>query len=773
MKFHRFILILLLVLASLCRLKAQTSHIGGVINAYAAVSAIDYCENKVTVSSTTGFAVGQKVLLIQMKGASINLANNTGFGDILSYLNCGNYEVEKIKSITGNDIVFEFLVERLYDPASQVQLVSIPEYATAVVDSTLRAKNWDGAAGGVLVLECDSLILNANVDVKGKGFLGAARVNDNAGQACYNGGNGGATDFFCSTVVCGAPKGEGIGITPYFFGRGKAGNGGGGGNDHNTGGGGGSNFGAGGQGGIRSNVSQFSCPGPAPGLGGGPLDYNNAYNKTFMGGGGGAGDENNNEGTSGANGGGIFLLMADVLVGNNRRIMADGDDVGALAQSDGAGGGGGGGTVMLSVNTIAGNLIIDANGGDGGVLDNAGIPNYCFGPGAGGGGGVLWLKGSSLPPNVTYRDTGGINGRNVFGIGSPQCPTGTTNLATPGDTGGIVTGLVIPIADTPYIKLEASVCCDTTVCSGAPVSYAATATGMQPITYAWSNGQTAPSFVEPVAASTLYVVTISDAGHCQLPFTIVVTVQNNPPDLNVCCDTTVCAGNPVFFNVINNSGTPLTYLWSTGDTTTSINPIAYYTQGYFVSATDASGCVVAKSVYVTVPNTPLTVIANPDSAILLGQTVQLTALSDTSYSYHWSPTSGLSNPDIYNPIAAPDAATTYCVTVTDASNCSSSACAYIELIIPDIRVPDAFSPNGDGNNDLFVVFPLKFAEIFEINVYNRWGEAVFHATSNQAWDGYYKGNLQNEGAYVVTVKYGSPLTPGKANLLTKNLILIR
>ncbi|MFN8285736.1 MAG: gliding motility-associated C-terminal domain-containing protein [Chitinophagales bacterium] len=752
---------------------AQTSHIGGVINSYTAISAIDYCENKVTVASTSGFAVGQKVLLIQMKGASINLANNSTFGDIFSYVYCGNYEVEKIKSITGNEVVFEFLIERMYAAASSVQMISIPEYSTAIVDSTLRAKAWNGSDGGVLVLQCDSLILNANVDVKGKGFLGAVRVNDNAGQACFNGGNGGATDFFCATVECGAPKGEGIGTPTAPFGRGKAGNGGGGGDDHNTGGGGGSNYGAGGQGGVRSNVSQFSCPGPAPGIGGAALDYNNTANKTFMGGGGGAGDENNNEGSSGANGGGIFLLMADVLVGNNKRIMADGDDVATLAQSDGAGGGGGGGTVMLSVNTISGNLIIDANGGDGGVLDNAGIPNYCFGPGAGGGGGVLWVKGNAVPPNVTYRDTGGINGRNVFGIGSPQCPTGTTNLATPGDTGGIVTNLVIPIADTPYVKFEAAVCCDTTVCSGAPVHFASTATGMPPLTFVWSNGQLQPNFTEPVYATTVYTVTIADGGHCQIPFNITVTVQNNPPDLSVCCDTTVCAGTPVHFNVVNNSGTPLTYLWSNGDTTTSITPTAYYSQGYFVNATDASGCVVTKTVSVTVPNTALSVIADPDTAILLGQTVQLLALSDTTYTYHWSPSTGLSNADIYNPLASPQEATNYCVTVTDPSTCSTSACVYIDLIIPDIKVPDAFSPNGDGNNDLFVVFPLKFAEIFEINIYNRWGETVFHAKGNQPWDGTYKGRFQNEGAYVVTVKYGSPLAPGDSKLLTKNLILIR
>ena len=75
-------------------LAAQTS-IGGIINSYAAVLNLDYCENKLGVNTTSGFQANQKVLMIQMKGAEISSNNNAQFGDITDYKGCGNYEINK------------------------------------------------------------------------------------------------------------------------------------------------------------------------------------------------------------------------------------------------------------------------------------------------------------------------------------------------------------------------------------------------------------------------------------------------------------------------------------------------------------------------------------------------------------------------------------------------------------------------------------------------------------------------------------------------------
>lgn len=243
-------------------LSAQT-NINGIINKYAAVTAIDFCNNNVTVNSTTGFSVGQRVMIIQMKGAEIDASNSAAFGNINDYKGCGDCEMT-IKTITGNVIEFKYALIRNYEASGSVQLVSLEEYTDAIVTAPLTAQAWDGSTGGVLLLKTNTLTLNDSITVKGKGFRGALYENDNAWQACFNNGTGGATDYYCATINCGAPKGEGIGTAGFNYGRGKNGNGGGGGgDDHNTGGGGGSNAGAGGRGGVRSNTGNF-CPGPAP-----------------------------------------------------------------------------------------------------------------------------------------------------------------------------------------------------------------------------------------------------------------------------------------------------------------------------------------------------------------------------------------------------------------------------------------------------------------------------------------------------------------------------
>jgi len=836
------------------------TNISGIINKYAAVTAIDFCNNNVTVSNTVGFFAGQRVLIIQMKGAEISGSNNSSFGDITNYKSCGNYEIAEIKSITGSVIEFKYALTRDYEATGSVQLVSLEEYTDAVVSAPLACAAWNGSTGGIVLLKANTLTLNDSITVKGKGFRGAVYENDNAGQACYN-NTGGATSYYCTTVNCGAPKGEGIGVAGGNYGRGKNGSGGGGGNDHNTGGGGGSNYGKGGDGGRRSNESSSQCHGPAPGVGGTALAYSTSYNKIFMGGGGGAGDGNNNQGTGGANGGGIAIIMCNTLVGNNKKINANGNSVDSVvglnccyAQSDGAGGGGGGGTVLLYADNYSGTVRVDAVGGTGGHLDNGGSTGtnaFCMGPGGGGGGGVLWVKGNSISANVVLTDTGGTNGNNRFGLGPAGCPFGTTNGAQPGDAGGSLTGLDILFDSIPFVKLVAnaccdttvcpsstvlmnvtdtatlpptilwntgatsnsiteqvfsttpftvtvtdvlhsicsvtqtvtatvqnalpnvSVCCDTNVCTGAYASFSVSATGTGQYTYQWSSGETTTAITQQILGSQAFYVTVTDENGCSVEKFTVVLTNNTSPTLTVCCDTIVCAGNTVSMSAASSSN--VSYLWSTGQTTSSITQPVPSSTNFVVTVTDVNGCIATNSANAFVTNAQISVTANPDTAILPGQTVQLTAVGDSAYAYLWSPNDRLDNSTIYNPIATPGATTTYCVTATGDYSCTTSDCYTIEVIQNEviIKVPDAFSPNGDNKNDAFTVFPIGNAEVFDIKIYNRWGEVVFTSKGNNSWDGNYQGKPQPAGSYVCNISYGNPLSAVKPSRLVKDFVLIR
>ncbi|MBK8658958.1 MAG: gliding motility-associated C-terminal domain-containing protein [Bacteroidetes bacterium] len=755
---------------------AQT-NLSGIINDYAAVTAIDKCANTISVSDVQNFFMGEQVMIIQMKGAAISTSNNATYGDVTDYQSCGNYEINTIKTINGNTIEFQFAILRSYDVAGLVQLVSLNNYGTAAVNGPVRAQPWNGQTGGIVLLKADTLILNDSISVSGLGFRGGILENDNAGQACVNSGNGGSTDYFCTTINCGARKGEGIGGA-HEYGRGKNGCGGGGGDDHNTGGGGGGNFGKGGIGGIRSNTSNFNCPGPAAGVGGLALTYSNLTQKIFLGGGGGAGDSNNNRGTGGENGGGIVILMVDVLQANGKSIKANGKNVLPIAGSDGAGAGGAGGTVLLAVNSIVGNLRVELKGGNGGFLDNDGVISpqaHCMGPGGGGGGGLLWLSGSAVPAQITVIDTGGVNGHNVFVPVSPVpgCPTGTTNGASRGDAGGTLTNLIIPVATTPFVLLTANACCDDTVCPGQNVFFQSTASGTPPINFQWSSGSTSQNFTEAVQQTATYLVSVNDASGCELVRSVTITVSNNPPDVQICCDTVVCAGQAASFSVTNNSGNSFTYNWSSGQTASSIQQNIDFSQTFVVSVTNTEGCEIVKQVNVVVPVVQTSISAVPDTAVLPGQTVQLNALGDTTYQFSWSPANSVNNAAIYNPIATPLAATTYCVTVAALANCSASACIQIDLVLPDVKVPDAFSPNADGQNDVFEIFPIRYAQVYAIKIFNRWGELVFEQYNNIAWDGMYKGKPQPAGAYTCVVEFGSPYNSEKRKQLVKDIVLIR
>src|SRR4051812_8854033 len=155
---------------------SQTTNISGVINSYTSVSGI-YC-NSVDVNSTTGFSIGSRVMLIQMKGVTVNQTNTPSFGAIINYNNCGNYEMATIDSISGNTIYFINAILRTYSINDLVQLISVPNYTNVNVIAPLTCLSWNGSTGGVLAFEASGNVnLNAAINASGCGFKGGAIFN--------------------------------------------------------------------------------------------------------------------------------------------------------------------------------------------------------------------------------------------------------------------------------------------------------------------------------------------------------------------------------------------------------------------------------------------------------------------------------------------------------------------------------------------------------------------------------------------------------------------
>ncbi|MFZ4545493.1 MAG: gliding motility-associated C-terminal domain-containing protein [Saprospiraceae bacterium] len=133
--------------------------------------------------------------------------------------------------------------------------------------------------------------------------------------------------------------------------------------------------------------------------------------------------------------------------------------------------------------------------------------------------------------------------------------------------------------------------------------------------------------------------------------------------------------------------------------------------------------------------------AIPDT-INFGSKSQLQAtLLPVTYAYTWSPENTLNNSGISNPIAAPSVTTTYTVTVTNKlSQCSATAQARVVVILPvcaepNIFLPNAFTPNDDGYNDVLKIRGIIVSEV-KLLIYDRWGEKVFESAEiNGSWDG--------------------------------------
>ena len=143
--------------------------------------------------------------------------------------------------------------------------------------------------------------------------------------------------------------------------------------------------------------------------------------------------------------------------------------------------------------------------------------------------------------------------------------------------------------------------------------------------------------------------------------------------------------------------------------------------------------------------------------------------------YQWTPAAGLSNDTISNPVASPEQTTTYSVTVTDSIGCSDvdSVLVIVTVVVEEnnLIVPNAFSPNGDGKNDILYVKGRNIKTIRFV-IYNRWGEKVFEAgRPEEGWDGKYKGQFADSAVFVYYVKV--EFIDGTEDFIKGDVTLIR
>jgi len=193
-----------------------------------------------------------------------------------------------------------------------------------------------------------------------------------------------------------------------------------------------------------------------------------------------------------------------------------------------------------------------------------------------------------------------------------------------------------------------------------------------------------------------------------------------------------------------------------------------------LSVTGINGCQYDSTYFIDVVGVQLSTI--DDVTINYGEDVILyTTTNPTRNQYmtfNWVPDYNLSCSDCANPVAAPLKPTTYFVSVTDTNGCISFDTVNVDVFVDkDLYIPNAFTPNRDGNNDRFEVYGKGFESV-NIAVYSRWGEKVFETDDmTVGWNGSFKGQPLNPAVYeyVVSVTYLDETTEIRAG----NVTLIR
>ncbi len=345
-----------------------------------------------------------------------------------------------------------------------------------------------------------------------------------------------------------------------------------------------------------------------------------------------------------------------------------------------------------------------------------------------------------------------------FGLDDPFSPT---PIASPDTTTTYIVYLMngfCEASDTVVVNVQsgtgATVVPGASICLGDSTPIGGPAT--PGTTYIWTPalGLDDATAANPIASpqqTTTYTLNAA-SGNCAAILSVTVTVEPRPT-IVAGPDQFICDTDPVTLSV---SGTGGTIAWSPHPTLSCTNctdPTATPSQTTTYYVTNSNGiCSVVDSVTVVV-STSFTLQVIPDNATIeLGDTIELTAIGGgQGLTYTWTPSDGILDQAGPSIIVSPSETTTYMVSGTTA-NCDASGQATVNIRIPDYGIPNVFSPNGDGLNDLFSLSSSTAnLSIEEFQIFDRWGQLLFNNEDPNGWNGEFNGKEMTQEVYVYKI----------------------
>jgi gliding motility-associated-like protein len=329
-------------------------------------------------------------------------------------------------------------------------------------------------------------------------------------------------------------------------------------------------------------------------------------------------------------------------------------------------------------------------------------------------------------------------------------------------------GNTFSLPGTYTVKLISSEGCDsiaTLILNTSNVLTSTTITNIcsSQVPYSW-NGQ---SYSE----SGAYNIKLTSSAGCDSIANLILTVRPLPT-VSISAPESICMGSKAPITVQLTGSAPWSISYTDGTAIKVINNINSSTFTFelditapttiaVISVTDAN-CTNGQALASVVVNatTPVQSVRLPEQNTFAFIPIQLNArnLGD-GYTYQWSPGEGVNSSTITNPVFANDRTVEYLIRMTSEAGCETVDTLRVVVksvnanATPDLLVPNAWTPNGDGQNDQIMPYPIKIKELVYFRVFNRWGQLMYETTElGKGWNGYYKGKIQPIDAYVWTVK---------------------
>ncbi len=367
--------------------------------------------------------------------------------------------------------------------------------------------------------------------------------------------------------------------------------------------------------------------------------------------------------------------------------------------------------------------------------------------------------------NFTYVWNNGYNGANQ--LVNPSASTIYSVYAMDGNGCiGTTDSTNVLVNDINLVNLSAVP--DTSLCEGNTYLLSASINGgIGTYLFNWNNGLgvgQGPFIVTPLT-NTNYVVTVTDV--CGNSINEGVLVNVNPlPSVYVLPQTEIACGQVALDlsnNAINQSGSTYNWNFGNGSYSTQEHPTQTYTQtGIYnvtLTITSAFGCINSNQANMNVTINPQSIAQfefNPRETDILNPEITFENYSIDASFYTWTFGDGKSSSQ-FNPIHKYETDGTYYITLVTSNNYGCKDTAVEKLIIDpkfNFYIPNAFTPNADGDNDIFTAVGEEI-EDFQMQIFDRWGELIYETSNLQSgWDGTAKGgsDISMEGVYVYNIK---------------------